>query len=375
MERPWCGLTKKSRTLRTTVVEFISLYDLFMQPTAIQDATEELLATGYSPMTSVCGFYDALEHMAKQMIHPPDHYMFRQQFVMGLPMFIRDKMVNQGYNTENYPILDLYSVALQVEESRIMAKHYTHAATANKARNHPGTAAMATKALVYINQSMTIIQLNLTNAHISDLADMPQVVYSVAADEGNLDGLQYSSPDKENRYDCYYNAAEEAVHIGLMDAGITNDDTHLFSMRTQDPLTGSGTQEAVEQVHDRLHEPGLCMNSESKVWIPQRHCPLQLGTVGSSASIQFGAYTQALFGSIDSKEYFNIGNIDHYNIILGTSWMHKHRVSLILQIGLSVLVMKCTLTHRGGGISGNGMPTCNSEEGMTGQPVQEGKAT
>ena len=56
--------------------------------------------------------------------------------------------------------------------------------------------------------------------------------------------------------------------------------------------------------------------------------PLQLGTVGSSASIQFGTYTRASFGSIDSKEYFDVANIDRYDLILGTPWMHKHGVLL-----------------------------------------------
>ncbi|KAF4582624.1 hypothetical protein EYR40_002547 [Pleurotus pulmonarius] len=124
----------------------IGLYDRFVQPTAIQDATEEFLATEYSSTTGVRGFYDALERTAKRMIHPPDHYMFRRQFVVGLPAFIRDKMVDRGYNAERHPISDLYAVALQAEESRIMARHYTHAATANKARNHPGSGTVPTKA-------------------------------------------------------------------------------------------------------------------------------------------------------------------------------------------------------------------------------------
>ena len=56
--------------------------------------------------------------------------------------------------------------------------------------------------------------------------------------------------------------------------------------------------------------------------------PLQLGTVGSSASIQFGTYSRVLFGGIDSREYFDVANIDRYDVILGTPWMHKHGISL-----------------------------------------------
>lgn len=81
-------------------------------------------------------------------------------------------------------------------------------------------------------------------------------------------------------------------------------------------------------MHERLHEPRLRQVAKVRYGYLKDVIPLQLGTVGSSASIQFGTYTCASFGLIDSKEYFNVANIDHYNVILGTLWMHKHSVLL-----------------------------------------------
>lgn len=459
----------------------IGLYDRFVQPTAIQDATEEFLATEYSPTTGVRGFYDALERTAKRMIHPPDRYMFRRQFVLGLPAFIREKMVDRGYNAERHPITDLYSVALQAEESRIMAKHYAHAASANKARNHPGptvTVAKAdkptqppvsrtatrgyvprlfssgarrqnqadpaagqpaptsyprappagatkpntpqiagpparnplgrgngghfdtTKAKCYACGNVGHIstdpkcpkygqpRLNVArvedgadvadarDSHVEDVDGSPTTAYNEAVDEGGLEGSQYSSPDDENGYDRYYDAAEETVHVGLMNVDVPDDEVRVFSMRTMNPARKGDTSVMEDSTDLRAIRPKYqpsgqpldrpkrakitaksisqyvvingvraytlfdsgcttdCMSPDFARVAKVRYgylkdvIPLQLGTVGSSASIQFGAYTRASFGTIESKEYFDIANIDRYDVILGTPWMHKHGVSL-----------------------------------------------
>ncbi|KAF4599313.1 hypothetical protein EYR40_006405 [Pleurotus pulmonarius] len=459
----------------------IGLYDRFVQPTAIQDATEEFLATEYSPTTGVRGFYDALERTAKRMIHPPDHYMFRRQFVVGLPGFIRDKMVDRGYNAERHPISDLYAVALQAEESRIMAKHYTHAATANKARNHPGTGTAtakvdkpaiqvgsrpsnrvhnskgyafglrrpptddravnapaqaplpktttatlskphppsqprvmnrnppgrtgggqfdATKAKCYACGNFGHIstdpkcpkygqpRLNAARVengsegdtacepHNEDVEDALPEDFPAAGDEGNLDGSQYSSPDDDNGYDCYYDVAEDNVHMGVMDTTYNPEGVQLFSVRALDPPAGGdsaaiGETTRISAMRPKYQPSGQPMERPKRAHIITKSIaqyvvingvraytlfdsgcttdcmspdfarvakvkygylkdvvPLQLGTVGSSASIQFGTYSRVLFGGIDSREYFDVANIDRYDVILGTPWMHKHGISL-----------------------------------------------
>ncbi|KAF4579404.1 hypothetical protein EYR36_001214 [Pleurotus pulmonarius] len=440
----------------------IGLYDRFVQPTAIQDATEEFLATEYSPTTGVRGFYDALERTAKRMIHPPDHYMFRRQFV-------------------RHPISDLYAVALQAEESRIMAKHYTHAATANKARNHPGAGTStakvdkpamqvgsrpsnrvhnskgyafglrrpptddravdapaqaplqktttttlskphppsqprvmnrnppgrtgggqfdATKAKCYACGNFGHIstdpkcpkygqpRLNAARVengsegdtarepHNEDVEDALPEDFPAADDEGNLDGSQYSSPDDDNGYDRYYDVAEDNVHMGVMDTTYSPEGVQLFGVRALDPPAGGnsaaiGETTRISAMRPKYQPSGQPMERPKRAHIITKSIaqyvvingvraytlfdsgcttdcmspdfarvakvkygylkdvvPLQLGTVGSSASIQFGTYSRVLFGGIDSREYFDVANMDRYDVILGTPWMHKHGISL-----------------------------------------------
>ncbi|KAF4588488.1 hypothetical protein EYR40_010039 [Pleurotus pulmonarius] len=451
----------------------IGLYDRFVQPTAIQDATEEFLATEYSSTTGVRGFLDALERTAKHMIHPPDAYMFRRQFVVGLPTTIRDRLVDRGYNAERHPISDLYSVALQAEESRVMAKHYTQAAAANRARNHPGSAVATSKvdktsastggprdsSRVHRSRQhpyasrrtgpnepanapsapagrssttgygqhqrpsttdtpqrqVTSGQFNASKAkcfacgnfgHIStdprcpkygqprlnaarvddgtdrDVNDDVEASADATDDRGEdaggvpydgegLEGSQYSSSgDEPDNFDRYVDAVDEGVHMGTMDAGWSE---RLCSMvpAVEQRSTGKRGPAQLAAIRQRYQPSGhpidrpkragataksiaqyVTINGIRAYTLFDSGCttdcmspdfarvakvsygylkdviPLQLGTVGSSASIQFGTYTRASFGSIDSREYFDVANIDRYDLILGTPWMHKHGVLL-----------------------------------------------
>jgi len=55
---------------------------------------------------------------------------------------------------------------------------------------------------------------------------------------------------------------------------------------------------------------------------------LQLGTVGSHASINFGAYIDvAMHGSLQ-REYVDVANFNHYDMIIGMPFMHSRKVVL-----------------------------------------------
>ncbi|KDQ24290.1 hypothetical protein PLEOSDRAFT_1107213 [Pleurotus ostreatus PC15] len=56
--------------------------------------------------------------------------------------------------------------------------------------------------------------------------------------------------------------------------------------------------------------------------------PLQLGTVGSSSKINFGAEATMTLGPIISKTYFDIANLDRYDAIIGTPTMRKYGIIL-----------------------------------------------
>jgi hypothetical protein len=55
---------------------------------------------------------------------------------------------------------------------------------------------------------------------------------------------------------------------------------------------------------------------------------LQLGTTGSHSQIKHGALTQTKYGPISSVEYFDVYDIDRYDAIIGTVFMHAHGISV-----------------------------------------------
>ncbi|KAG6881415.1 hypothetical protein C0992_001131, partial [Termitomyces sp. T32_za158] len=55
---------------------------------------------------------------------------------------------------------------------------------------------------------------------------------------------------------------------------------------------------------------------------------LQLGTVGSRAIVQFGAEVKVKALGQPTKEYVDIANFDRYDMIIGTPFMRRNKVSL-----------------------------------------------
>ena len=55
---------------------------------------------------------------------------------------------------------------------------------------------------------------------------------------------------------------------------------------------------------------------------------LQVTCVGSKSTINYGAKSSIAFGNKHVKEYFNMANIDHYNVILGTPFLWRLGITL-----------------------------------------------
>ncbi|PBK84590.1 hypothetical protein ARMGADRAFT_943267, partial [Armillaria gallica] len=68
----------------------------------------------------------------------------------------------------------------------------------------------------------------------------------------------------------------------------------------------------------------------SKVLVSQLLNPvvLQLGTVGSRAKINFGTNMEVKTEGFQGREYFDMVNIDKYDAIIGTPFMHRNKVVL-----------------------------------------------
>jgi len=55
---------------------------------------------------------------------------------------------------------------------------------------------------------------------------------------------------------------------------------------------------------------------------------LQLGTVGSRSTINFGVYADTTIGSMKSSEYYDIVNLDHFDMVIGVPLMRKKKIIL-----------------------------------------------
>ena len=55
---------------------------------------------------------------------------------------------------------------------------------------------------------------------------------------------------------------------------------------------------------------------------------LQLACVGSKSAINYGAKSTIMFGTVRVEEYFDITNIDYYNVILGTPFLWRLNITL-----------------------------------------------
>ena len=63
-----------------------------------------------------------LKKYSAWMIHPPNVYMFRKQFVSALHDLLCNEVLKKGYNAEFSTINQLYETACMIEE----ASHYNH---------------------------------------------------------------------------------------------------------------------------------------------------------------------------------------------------------------------------------------------------------
>ena len=55
---------------------------------------------------------------------------------------------------------------------------------------------------------------------------------------------------------------------------------------------------------------------------------LQLACVGSKSTINYGARSSIVFGNRHVEEYFDVANIDYYDVILGTPFLRRLGITL-----------------------------------------------
>ena len=55
---------------------------------------------------------------------------------------------------------------------------------------------------------------------------------------------------------------------------------------------------------------------------------IQLACIGNKSTINYGARSTIIFGNWHIKEYFDVANINYYNVILGTPFLQWLGITL-----------------------------------------------
>jgi hypothetical protein len=74
--------------------------------------------------------------------------------------------------------------------------------------------------------------------------------------------------------------------------------------------------------------PELTRITGLKIYELKEQMPLQLGTRGSQLKINYGTKACIKYGLIEANQYFDIVNINRYDVTLGTIFMRKHGIIL-----------------------------------------------
>ena len=72
--------------------------------------------------------------------------------------------------------------------------------------------------------------------------------------------------------------------------------------------------------------PNFIRAAKIELFLLDKPIGIQLAVTGSKSVINYGVNATIKYKGRESKEYFDILNIDYYNAILGTPFLRKHKV-------------------------------------------------
>ena len=121
----WHVTSVMRRKVNWTFEEVITgLFDRFILPTSMQDASEQFYSTTYTQENGVQGFYDELLDHAQNMAEHPNERTIRDVFVRGLPARIRSKLFDNGLNVEYTDLHAFVREAKAKEQAEEMEAYY-----------------------------------------------------------------------------------------------------------------------------------------------------------------------------------------------------------------------------------------------------------
>jgi hypothetical protein len=123
------------------------LYDRFIHDASIQDATTKFYAAKFTASNGVSGYYHDLQRYASRMIHSPDSYTFKTQFLMGLPTNISDAVLDDGVSAETSSRKTILRTARSIEEGNHIKRRYQERKRAAASGNNQARIMTADRAL------------------------------------------------------------------------------------------------------------------------------------------------------------------------------------------------------------------------------------
>ncbi|KIJ44598.1 hypothetical protein M422DRAFT_251877 [Sphaerobolus stellatus SS14] len=165
-------------------------------------------------------------------------------------------------------------------------------------------------------------------------------------DQPEEDDQQYRFNDEE--YETR-SIDDEVVHVNAVSKASGYNDRHrLYGTRVQEAETDlrvsaviqTGKEQLVYDHRGRKKARPLPTRGKENETISvfwdiagtKAHCLLdiilQLACVGSKSTVQYGLTTKILLGKEKYDEYFDIANVDYYDIILGTPFLRRFEILL-----------------------------------------------
>ncbi|KAJ6561590.1 hypothetical protein B0H19DRAFT_1068348, partial [Mycena capillaripes] len=105
----------------------LGLFDQFIDTACVQNATEQFWTTKFSPEMGVTGFYNELVTCAKRMVHRPDPYTFKNQFMGRLPADMVKFLIQRNITAEYCSTKAILRAAVNYEWQQSVSKRYAAA--------------------------------------------------------------------------------------------------------------------------------------------------------------------------------------------------------------------------------------------------------